>query len=85
MSLILGPLGPLDDVEHDVRERGEPQVCVNCGAPLQSTRCDYCGTKYAPRPPKPRPDTATHSPQSTSFSGAPPIRPNPHTQGTTRR
>jgi hypothetical protein len=23
-----------------------PQICTQCGAPLNGNRCDYCGTKY---------------------------------------
>ena len=23
-----------------------PLNCVNCGAPLTESKCDYCGTKY---------------------------------------
>jgi hypothetical protein len=24
----------------------QPQICTQCGAPLNGNRCDYCGTKY---------------------------------------
>lgn len=29
-----------------VREEHLPTNCKNCGAPLESHRCEYCGTKY---------------------------------------
>lgn len=29
-----------------VHEEHLPTNCKNCGAPLESHRCEYCGTKY---------------------------------------
>ena len=29
-----------------VHEEYLPTNCKNCGAPLESHRCEYCGTKY---------------------------------------
>lgn len=24
----------------------QPRVCVNCGAPLEGSKCEYCGSVY---------------------------------------
>ena len=26
------------------------RICVNCGAPLHSNKCEYCGTEYGDAP-----------------------------------
>ena len=26
------------------------KICVNCGAPLHSNKCEYCGTEYGDAP-----------------------------------
>jgi ribosomal protein L40E len=29
-----------------LKQTFKPQICTQCGAPLNGNRCDYCGTKF---------------------------------------
>ena len=41
-----GDFQDFDAIDFNYNPNSKPTNCVNCGAPLTSYKCEYCGTYY---------------------------------------